>query len=169
MALAAACGRGEPAVAPPPVLPSSALPRLHSTLRTFNADRLAATDGIAGLRDDLRRWRFQAAAERTFQGPSKTIQIVQARAVQFAAAAGAAGYLSTLHRHAGNVFGTARSRPLRVGRRGGWLVVPQACACHEAQPTVAAILRDGRRVLLLQVTGPTADRRALLALVRRAP
>jgi hypothetical protein len=123
-----------------------------------------------GLAAGLGRWGFMAGAPRLFQGPSKTLQVVDSRTLQFRSPAGAAAYVRYIHRNATAVFGAPPSQqPLIAGARHGWTITLAPCACHMATPALVGVARAGRRVSWLEVNGPTASVRALSSLLAKAP
>ena len=170
---APACGSGSAgsssADPPPAVLPASAVPYLTSTAQVLDASSLAHQDALPAVADKLSGWGFRSAAQRTFQGQSKHLQIVISRTVQFDSPAGASAYLDYLRANANTVYGVSTQKPQRNRGRSGVVVHPQACACHMAAATFLGLLRDGSRVSYLSLTGPTASASLLQQLETLAP
>lgn len=171
---ASACGGGSSAgsssAAPPPaVLPASAVPYLPSSAQVLDASSLAHQDALPSVADRLSGWGFRSAAQRTFQGQSKHLQIVISRTVQFDSPAGASAYLDYIRANANTVYGVSTQRPQRNRGRIGVVVHPQACACHMAAATFIGLLQDGSRVSYLSLTGPKASVSMLQQLETLAP
>ena len=170
---ASACGSGSAssssADAPPAVLAASAVPYLPSTAQVLDASSLAHQDALPAVADKLSGWGFRSAAQRTFQGQSKHLQIVVSRTVQFDTPAGASAYLDYLRANADTVNGVSTQKPQTNRGRSGVVVHPQACACHMAAATFIGLLRDGSRVSYLSLTGPTASASMLQQLETLAP
>jgi hypothetical protein len=171
--VASACG-GESAGSsssdpPPAVLPASAVPYLPSTAQVLDASSLAHQDALPAVAGKLSGWGFQGAAQRTFQGQSKHLQIVISRTVQFDSPAGASAYLAYLRANANTVYGVSTQKPQRNRGRSGVVVHPQACACHMAAATFMGLLQDGTRVSYLSLTGPKASVSVLQQLETLAP
>jgi hypothetical protein len=172
-AIAAGCGQtasATPPPAPPPVLPAAAISYLPSTTKSLTARDLTRETSAPGLAAGLSRWGFLAGAQRLFQGPSKTLQVVVSRTLQFRSSAGAAGYVRYVHQHADAVFGAPPTQaPLVAGARHGWAITLAPCACHMATPALVGVASAGRRVSWLEVNGPTASAQALSRLLAKAP
>ena len=171
---AALCGCGGSAPAapppPPPVLPAAAVSYLPSKARSLTVDDLIHESVAPGLAAGLARWGFVAGAERLFQGPSKTLQVVVSRTLEFRSPAGAAAYVRYVHRHATAVFGALPTQaPLVAGGRRGWTITLAPCACHMASPALVGVATAGRRVSWLEVNGPTASAGVLASLLAKAP
>jgi hypothetical protein len=170
---ASACGSGSAASssadAPPAVLAASAVPYLSSTAQVLDASSLAHQDALPAVADKLSGWGFRSAAQRTFQGQSKHLQIVVSRTVQFDTPAGASAYLDYIRANADTVNGVSTQKPQTNRGRSGVVVHPQACACHMAAATFIGLLRDGSRVSYLSLTGPTASASMLQQLETLAP
>jgi hypothetical protein len=177
VALAAAglcgCGGSAPAAAPPsppPVLPAAAVSYLPSTARPLTVHDLVHESTARGLAAGLARWGYVTGAQRTFQGQSKTLQVVVSRTLEFRSAAGAAAYVQYVHRQATAVFGAQPTQePLTAGPRHGWTITLAPCACHMASPALVGVASAGRRVSWLEVNGPTASAGVLSRLLARAP
>ena len=171
--VASACGGGSAGSSssdpPPAVLPASAVPYLPSTAQVLDASSLAHQDALPAVAGKLSGWGFQSAAQRTFQGQSKHLQIVISRTVQFDSAAGASAYLAYLRANANTVYGVSTQKPQRNRGRSGVVVHPQACACHMAAATFMGLLQDGTRVSYLSLTGPKASVSMLQQLETLAP
>jgi hypothetical protein len=172
-ATAVGCGQTAAAtapVSPPPVLPAAAVSYLPSTEKPLTARDLTHETSAPGLAAGLSRWGFLAAAQRLFQGPSKTLQVVVSRTLQFRSPAGAAAYVRYVHKNADAVFGAPPTQaPLVAGARRGWTITLAPCACHMASPALVGVASAGRRVSWLEVNGPTASARALSRLLAKAP
>lgn len=172
-AIAAGCGQtasATPPPAPPPVLPAAAVAYLPSTARPLTARDLTRETSAPGLAAGLSRWGFLAGAQRLFQGPSQTLQVVESRTLQFRSPAGAAAYVRYIHQNADAVFGAPPTQqPLAAGARHGWTITLAPCACHMATPALVGVASAGRRVSWLEVNGPTASVRALSRLLAKAP
>ena len=170
---ASACGSGSGASSssqpPPAVLPASAVPYLPSTAQVLDASSLAHQDALPAVADKLSGWGFRSAAQRTFQGQSKHLQIVISRTVQFDSPAGARAYLNFIRANANTVYGVSTQKPQSNRGRSGVVVHPQACACHMAAATFMGLLQDGSRVSYLSLTGPKASALLLQQLETLAP
>ncbi|MFL6049755.1 MAG: hypothetical protein ACJ738_08250 [Gaiellales bacterium] len=170
---ASACGNGSAASSsshpPPAVLPASAVPYLPSTAQVLGASSLAHQDALPAVADKLSGWGFRSAAQRTFQGQSKHLQIVVSRTVQFDSPAGARAYLDYLRANANSVYGVSTQEPQSNRGRSGVVVHPQACACHMAAATFMGLLQHGSRVSYLSLTGPKASASLLQQLETLAP
>ena len=166
--LLAACGETEPA--PLPVLPASAVPELKSStddvaLRDLVADFGATQAAFEGTVSGFVRGR-----ERIFQGESHKFDRVVARTLEFEDADGARSYVSFYGAHVAAAFGAGTTTSaLRSRGRTGYLIDAASCACHRAEPTLAAVVAAGERVTYVEVNGGGATRQALVALLAQAP
>ena len=168
--VASACGgQAAATAAPPAVLPAAAVSYLPSSAKTLDAGGLAQADGLPALSDHLNGWGFRSAAQRTFQGQSKKLQIVVSRTVDFDSADGARRYLDYLQQNVDTVYGQTTLEPQSSRGRTGVVGKPQACACHMAAATYLAMLRRGSRVTFLEMTGPAATASLLRQLEVLAP
>jgi len=161
-------GAGVPA---PPALAASAIPYLPSKTSQLSASDLAKDASVSSLPATLDRLGYESGSQRVFQGPSlHRLEYVQSRTLRFRTAAGARGFVSFVHDHAGAYVGFGpKLRPLQSGGRAGTLIVAPLCACHMAQPALLALVSGGRDVTWLEINGPGATRAALTALLARAP
>jgi hypothetical protein len=131
---------------------------------------LARETQTARLRARLRGWGFIAGARRYFQGESRTLQLVDSRTMRFRGPAGAAAFVGFLRTHLAPYVGSfARTRRFAAQGRSGFLAVGQECQCHLANPTYLAALSARGTVTWLEINGPGATRRRLVALLARAP
>lgn len=174
LAAAVLCGCGGSAPAapppPPPVLPAAAVAYLPSKARPLTAADLTGETVAPGLAAGLARWGYVTGAQRLFQGPSKTLQVVVSRTLDFRSPAGAAAYVRFVHRKATAVFGAVPTQaPLVAGPRRGWTITLAPCACHMASPALVGVASAGRRVSWLEVNGPTASAGVLAGLLAKAP
>lgn len=175
IALAAAgCGGGAADSAPPahapPVLSASAVAYLPSTMHRLTAADMAREARHTPLAADLTRWGFTAAAERTFQGESDRLRVVDARTIDFARPAGARSFVGFVHAHIAAFIGAYPTvRRFAAGGRSGWMFRAQSCACPGATPVWLSVASAGRRVSWLEINGPDASARTLAALAARAP
>lgn len=143
---------------------------LPSSARALTAHDLVHESTAPGLASSLARWGYVVGAQRLFQGPSKTLQVVVSRTLQFRSAAGAAAYVRYVHRQATAVFGAQPTQaPLTAGARHGWAITLAPCACHMASPALVGVASAGRRVSWLEVNGPTASAGVLSRLLAQAP
>jgi len=172
-AIAVGCGQtasATPPPAPPPVLAAAAISYLPSTAKPLTMRDLTHETSAPGLAAGLDRWGFVTGAQRLFQGPSKTLQVVDSRTLQFRSRAGAAAYVRYVHRNATAVFGAPPTqRPLVAGARHGWTITLAPCACHMATPALVGVASAGRRVSWLEVNGPRASVQVLSRLLAEAP
>ena len=173
---AAACGGGSgggpgQAQAPaPPVLSAAAVAYLPSTARRLTAADLASEIRRPALASELAGWGFTGAAERSFQGESHRLTVVDSRTLDFRTAAGARSFVTFVHAHVAaylGVFPTVH-RSATAGR-SGWAFRAQSCACPGSMPLWLGVTSAGRRVTWLEINGPTATARTLAALEARAP
>jgi hypothetical protein len=155
----------------PPALAASALPYLPSKASQLSASELAKDASVSSLPATLDRLGYESGSQRVFQGPSlHRLEYVQSRTLRFRTAAGARGYVSFVHDHAGAFVGFGpKVLPLQSGGRTGTLIVAPLCACHMAQPALLALVSAGHDVTWLEINGPGATRSALKALLARAP
>jgi hypothetical protein len=174
--LAVACGGGasERAAAPagpaPAALPASAVPYLESSERPLTAAAMAKEAGLPELVVHLREWGFQAASRRSFQGPSKRLQVVDSRTLRFGSPAGAAAFVRYVGSRPGDFLGGGQApRPFASGGRRGILVEGLPCSCHLATPVLLGVVSGGPTVTWLEINGPRATRRALDRLAATAP
>lgn len=164
---AAGCGSSARPVA---TLPAHAVPGLPSTRTALTPAFLARETQAAPLRGRLRAWGFVAGARRYFQGESRNLQLVDSRTLRFRQAAGAAAFVTFLRTHLNSYVGSfARTRSYTAQGRSGFLAVGQECQCHLANPTYLAAVSAHGTVSWLEINGPGATRRALAALLARAP
>src|SRR5437588_691584 len=77
----------------PAVLRAGAVPYLPSSERTLSADDLAHDAQSPVLAGRLDGWGLRAAAERTFQGQSRRLQLVVSRTLVFDRVRGARAYV----------------------------------------------------------------------------
>jgi hypothetical protein len=172
-ALAAGCGADAPAQAPAPApspLPAAAVPYLDSRASALSASAIAHEAQLPDLAGRLDRWGFQAGARRYFQGESKRLQVVDARALRVRDAAGATAFVGYFGAHAASFFGGA-GPPRTFASRGrhGVVVEGAPCACHLATPSYLGVVARGPLVTWLEINGPRASLTALRALAERAP
>lgn len=169
--LAAACGGSGIASGPPlPVLAQRAVAYLPSHTTTVTAASLEGDLPNSGLGPRLSRWGFVAGSQRSFQGYSRRLEVVVSRTLEFRTPSGARAYVSFVARNAGAYVGQVPVvEALTSANRRGVAITAPLCACHLASPMLLAVLSAGRRVTWLEVNGPAASRRTLLALVARAP
>jgi hypothetical protein len=167
-----ACGDDEerPAAPPPRTLPAAAVPYLESKERPLTAAVVAREAGLPRLAGELAEWGYDAGASRYFQGQSKRLQVVDARAYRFRTPTGAAAFMRVIREHPGAFFpGAGRTRPFASDGRRGIAADGLPCSCHLAQPALFAAVSDGTTVSSLEINGARASRRVLRALVARLP
>jgi hypothetical protein len=168
LALLAGCGGSQ--ANPLPLLPASALPELSSSTQDVGLQDLAAEFGRSDANVEGRITGFVRGRERVFQGESHRFDRVVARTLEFDSAADAGVYVAFFRSQLTSVFGTGSSAsPLESEGRKGYLVDAAACACHRAEPTVAAIVAGGSRVTYLEVNGGGAKPPAVVDLLAQAP
>jgi hypothetical protein len=161
------CG-SETAATPLPTLPAGSLPELRSSTDAVSLDDLTSEFGSAAESED--DWGFARGSERVFQGESQRFDRVVSRTLEFDDTAGAHAYVAFFRSHLADVFGAGTSaRPLDSGGRKGYLVDAASCACHRAEPTLAAVVARGDRVTYLEVNGGGAKPDAVLDLLTQAP
>jgi hypothetical protein len=166
--LLAACGGTE--TAPLPVLPTAAVPDLESSTEDVGLRDLVADFGATQENFEGRFSGFVRGRERIFQGESHKFDRVVSRTLEFEDAAGARSYVSFYGAHMAAAFGTGTTKSaIRSGGRAGYLIDAASCACHRAEPTLAAVLAAGERVTYLEVNGGGATRQALVDLLEQAP
>jgi hypothetical protein len=165
------CGCGSSPAEPLPVLSGRTLPDLEASTRELGPADLAADFGPQGdVEARLRDWGFVRGRERVFQGESRRFDQVVSRTLEFEQASGARAYVSFYGAHLTSVFGAGtRKSAIRSGGRTGYLVDAAACACHRAEPTLAAVVAGGARVTYLEVNGGGATREAVVDLLAKAP
>jgi hypothetical protein len=169
---AAACGGGtaQPAAKAPPVLSARAVAYLPSTAHRLTAERLAREIRRPALESDLAHWGFVAAAERSFQGESHRLTVVDSRTLQFSHPSGARAYVAYVRTHITDYLGSYPTvHPFSSAGRSGSLYRAQSCACPGATPLWLAVASAGARVTWLEINGPDATAAALRALAARAP
>lgn len=168
LALIAGCGGSQ--AAPLPVLAGSALPELSSSAHEVDLKDLARDFGPSDANFEGKIRGFLRGRERVFQGESHRFDRVVSRTLEFENAADAASYVAFYRSQLTSVFGTgSNASPLESKGRKGYLVDAAACACHRAEPTLAAILFRGARVTYLEVNGGGAKPPAVIALLAQAP
>lgn len=161
---------GERAAAPLPVLSTSAVPGLSSTTEPVALEDLLADFGGTQGNSKGRIGGFVRGSERVFQGESSRFDRVVSRTLEFEDADSARGYVDFYRSHLTAVYGTGTTaRPLESEGRSGYLVDAASCACHRAEPTLAAVVSRGSRVSYLEVNGGGAKVPAVVALLRQAP
>ena len=164
LVLLAACG--ESGSTELPLLPTSALPELSSSTDGVTAEDLAADFGAGTKRFS----GFAQGRERVFQGESHDLDRVVSRTLEFDDAAAARAYLRYYQSHLALAYGAGTSAsPIDSEGREGYLIDPAACACHRAEPTLAALVAEGPRVSYLEVNGGGAKRDRLESLLAEAP
>jgi hypothetical protein len=164
LVLLSACG--ESASTELPLLPTSALPELGSSTDEVTAKDLAADFGTAKPSFS----GFVIGRERVFQGESHDLDRVVSRTLDFDDAAAAQAYLRYYQSHLALAYGAGTSaRPIESEGREGYLIDPAACACHRAEPTLAALVAEGPRVTYLEVNGGGAKPDRLESLLAQAP
>jgi hypothetical protein len=163
----AACGSS---AAPLPLLPVSALPELKASTHPVGLEDLAADFGTPDGDFEGRISGFRRGEERVFQGESRRFDRVVSRTLEFAGAADARAYVSFFGAHLDAVFGTGTGKSAIASRgRTGYLIDAASCACHRAEPTLAALVARDTRVTYLEVNGGGAKREAVVDLLARAP
>jgi hypothetical protein len=166
----ALAGCGERAAAPLPVLPKSAVPGLESSTEQVGLEDLFADFGVPNEDFEARIHGFVRGTERVFQGESSRFDRVVSRTVEFVDPSAARTYVAFYRAHVTAAYGTGtNARPLENRGRSGFLVDAASCACHRAQPTLAAIVSEGDRVTYLEVNGAGAKPAALVDLLAQAP
>jgi hypothetical protein len=168
LALVALVGCGssaEPAAGPLPLLPESAVPGLAAT-----TDRVDASDLEADLGSAVTVGGFVRGEERVFQGESRRFDRVVSRTLEFGDSAAASAYVQLLRTHVADLYGAGTvAKALTSDGRKGVLIDAASCACHRAEPTLAAAVANGSRVSYLEVNGGGARPAAVEALLRLAP
>ena len=166
----ALAGCGEHAASSLPVLPNSAVPGLSSTTEPVTLEDLFADFGATQSNFEARIRGFVRGRERVFQGESSRFDRVVSRTLEFEDAEAARAYLDFYRSHLTAVYGTGTTaRPLESKRRSGYLVDAASCACHRAEPTLAAVVSEGDRVSYLEVNGGGAKAPAVISLLAEAP
>jgi len=171
---AAACGGGSgdtgSSAHPPPVLSASAVAYLPSKAHALTAAGLGREIQRPALTAALARWGFRSAAERSFQGESHRLTVVDSRTLDFTAAAGARAYVGYVHTHAAVYLGVYPTvLPFRSAGRSGWMFRAQSCACPHATALWLGVTSAGPRVTWLEINGPDATAATLRALADQAP
>jgi hypothetical protein len=167
IALLAACGEHEQA--PLPTLPAAAVPELESSAQEVDLGEVLAD---FGGEDDFegKVEGFVRGRERVFQGESQRFDRVVSRTLEFEDAAAAEGYVGFLRGHLDAVYGVGTTTErLESKGRDGFLIDTAACACHRAEPTLAAVVSRGPRVTFLEVNGGGAKPAAVEELLALAP
>jgi hypothetical protein len=162
----AACGStAQTQTGPLSVLPASAVPGLASTTEPVKVSDLEADLG-SGVGVD----GFVRGLERVFQGESHRFDRVVSRTLEFEDASAAAGYVSLLQAHVADLYGAGtNAQPVTSDGRKGILIDAASCACHRAEPTLAAAVSKGPRVTYLEVNGGGAKPAAVESLLAQAP
>ena len=168
LTLLAGCGSSaqpEPSSQSLRLLPAAALPRLQSSTNPVGVSELEGDLGSS-----VKVQGFVRGEERVFQGESQRFDRVVSRTLEFEDAAAAAAYVSLLRAHVVDLYGAGTSaRSLVSDGRDGILVDAAACACHRAEPTLAAAVSRGPLVTYLEVNGGGAGPAAVEALLAQAP
>jgi hypothetical protein len=168
VAVVVLAGCGAKAAAPLPTLPAGALPELKSSSQPVELEDLASDFG--GDIEARLDWGFSRGVERVFQGESQRFDRVVSRTLEFTDAAGAQAYVHFFRSHLPAVFGTGTTASrLDSKGRSGYLVDAASCACHRAEPTLAALVARGSRVSYLEVNGGGAKPAAVVELLAQAP
>ena len=168
LGLIAGCGGSQ--ASPLPLLPASAVPKLSSSTQDVALKDLAAEFGPSDADFAGRITGFLRGRERVFQGESHRFDRVVSRTLEFENGADAGAYVGFFRSQLTSVFGSGSSAsPLESKGRKGYLVDAAACACHRAEPTLAAIVARGARVSYLEVNGGGAKPAAVLDLLAQAP
>ena len=151
----------------PPVLPTSALPRMTSDATSVDADHLANEvthpDELRTLLDDAGLVR---AAQRSFGGGRGAFSRVVARGLVFESEEGAAAFVSWFCDHASQQIITSE-RISPSGIPDGVIVfrhLPDGC-CHNDVPVFLAAWQRGESVLTLHAGGRRANVRAFVDLI----
>jgi hypothetical protein len=162
-------GCGSEAAAPLPTLPAAALPELESSAQAVGLDELLADFGADGeLKGKIQG--YVRGEERVFQGESQRFDRVVSRTLEFEGAQAATGYVDFVRSHVSALYGTGTTAErLESKGREGFLIDAAACACHRAEPTLAAVVSRGPRVTYLEVNGGGAEPAAVEALLTLAP
>jgi len=162
--LFAACGESESTELP--LLPSSALPGLEAETQALDAADLAADFGAG----DRSFSGFVRGRQRDFRGEPHDLGEVISRTLEFEDEPSAEAYARYYRAHVVLAWGSGTSTsPLESEGREGYLIDPAACACHEAEPTLAALVTQGPRVTYLELNGGGAKRERLDQLLAQAP
>src|SRR5437867_9633113 len=148
LSVLAGCGSStQPTTTALPLLPASALPGLESSTKPVDSSELEGDLGSGVSVEGLVRGQ-----ERVFQGESQRFDRVVSRTLEFEDVAAAAAYVSLLRAHVADLYGAGTSaKPIVSEGRGGILIDAAACACHRAEPTLAAVVSRGPRVTYLEV------------------
>ena len=151
----------------PPVLPTSALPRMTSDATSVDADHLANEvthpDELQALLDEAGLVR---AAQRSFGGGRGAFSRVVARGLVFETEEGAAAFVSWFGDHASQQIITSE-RISPSGIPDGVIVfrhLPDGC-CHNDVPVFLAAWQRGESVLTLHAGGRRANVRAFVDLI----
>jgi hypothetical protein len=151
-----------------PLLAASQLPRLRAVTRTLGREGVVLATPIPGLPSRLVAWGFRRAQEREFTGRAHQLSHVVSMGVDFAGAAGAAGYERLLVAQAGEYLGAgATVSRLRTPGSISWMIQLQSCGCHPEPPTVIAVMLRRAELSWLSVTGPGATPARVRFLARR--
>ena len=166
--LLAACGEQSETL-PLPTLPASAVPELESSAHEVDlGEVLADFGGQENLEGKLEG--FVRGRERVFQGESQRFDRVVSRTLEFHDAVAADGYVHFVRDHVNALYGTGTNvRPVESNGRDGFLIDAASCACHRAEPTLAAVVSRGPRVTYLEVNGGGARPAAVEGLLALAP
>jgi len=166
-ALLAGCGKS--AEAPLPTLPAAAVPELSSSSQEVDLGEVLADFG--GQADaEAKIGGFVRGRERVFQGQSERFDRVVSRTLEFSDSVAAEGYVDFVRAHVTALYGTGTNvHSLRSEGREGVLIDAASCACHRAQPTLAALVSRGPRVTYLEVNGGGARPAAVEELLALAP
>jgi hypothetical protein len=170
LALAVLAGCGGSEEEPLPVLPTAAVPGLHEETHEVLLRDLLVDFGATNENVEARVGPYVRGRERIFQGESHKLDRVVSRTLEFQDAEAARAYVSFYGAHVDLAFGTGTDKSaIRSRGRTGYLIDAASCACHRAEPTLAAVVARDTRVTYLEVNGGGATRESLITLLARAP
>ena len=153
-----------------PLLPADAVPGLEATTKPVGLEELLGDLGAVTANSELEISGFASGRERVFQGESAQFDRVVSRTLEFDDADAAAAYVQLLRDHAADLYGTGtNAEDIESDGRSGVLIDAASCACHRAEPTLAAAVSEGPRVSYLEVNGGGAKRAAVEELLAKAP
>src|SRR5271165_1780482 len=114
------------------LLPAAAVPWLSGATHPLSASDVAKSSTIPSLASRLRSWGYLSGWERTFQGESHRLTLVDDQSLVFRANAGAVAFVGYMRDHLAGFYPFAATEPFAGGWGSGSMFEPPECACHMA-------------------------------------
>jgi hypothetical protein len=155
-----------------PLLASSAVPHglSHQDRRLEGSDLVREAHGAGGIAGLVDGWQLLGAGERSFRGTTRDLTSVVSRTLDFAAPAGAAGFVAFVRDHPDTYLGPVKtSRAVDTGGRRGVVLTARGCGCHGETPLLLYVASEGSRVSWVMINGPRATTARALRLGAAAP